>query len=764
MPNTHVPIATGQLDLDAGVLTTASGPVSLTPTEVGLLRHLWEEAEPVPVEDLLNAVWGYREGVKSRTVTVTVERLRKKIEADPKNPVSLVTVKGQGYALHTLAAPTDVPGRDAEWAALDAAQGAIVTLVGPAGIGKTTLARAWARRHRYVFVPLERASAVEDLCAAVMDTFGAPGPVTEPCVVAGRLCHGHTVVLDNFEQLPDEAAVKVGRWSEGGARFVVTSQHPLGLDGEVVLPIGPLNEVDARRVLRDGRTAAGLPALDPEVVERWLPRLGGVPLVLEISAPLLDFLDGVDDLLDLPRERADGPERHASVGQALTWTCDRLPEDARRFLDALAFAAGTMAIDEVAQLAGLSRAQALSALRRCQARGLVHEPEPGLLDVLPVVRAHLRRSHPRPQLLVRAHAELVAAWPLSVNFLRPRMPEIRVAADRAEGAPLLAVLERLFEVLQAAGPGVEAPRRIQKALDRLPPADRARGEVLLAEALVLAHRPEELFQLTPYLAPDDDGWSVRWHGIRSHAFRWLGDREQAAEAGRVCLGWGERSGDALLLALARGYYGMAIQDTEPDEAAAVLTRAIDGLVRHGRHREALVGELARANALSRIDPSVDVANRVRARRRTAEADGVGQLTVGLASAVMSLILYDAGDVRSGKAAADEALAALGDDAVHVAEFALHLALRQLHAPEQAAETLELVPPDQPGVGLQLRRMVQALVERDRYLLDLVDDDDLRLLGHAFLDGGPIPEVKKALRTRLGLLAVLERIREAPSGT
>lgn len=752
-----IPIETGLLDFDAATLEKPSSIVALTPIESALLAHLFEVGEPVPAKDLLAAVWGYREGVKSRTVTVTVERIRKKIEADPKNPVTLVTVKGHGYALRTLAAPTEVPGRDNEWALLDHDEAALVTLVGPGGIGKTTLARAWSRRHRLPFVPLELASTVEDLAVAICDAMNAPGPVVDPVAEAARITVGRTVVLDNFEQLPPEAARQVKAWIAHGARFVVTSQRPLGLDAESVIPVGPLSQETARELLLIGRASAGLPAPDAELLDRWLPRLGGVPLVLEISAPLLDWLDRVDDVLDLPSERADAPDRHASVAQALTWTTDQLPEAARTFVDALAFAAGTLTLDEVSRLTGRPRPACLAALRETQRRGLLADPDPGALDVLPVVRAHLRRSHAEPERLLRAHAEMVASWPLSVPDLRPRMPEIRLAARRASGPPLLAVLERLMEVLQATGPATEAPGRVERARERLPEADRGRGDALLAEALVLAHRPAEALELSPDLPADDHGWLVRWVGVRAHALRWQGDREGAAAAGQRCLAHGEASGDDLILARARGYCGMALQDTDPARAAELLTHAIDGLVRHGQQREALVAELARANALSRIDPTVDVAQRVQARRRAAAADGVGQLSLGLASAICSLIFFDAGDVSKGEAAAAEAFEALGHDQVHVAEFSLHLALRQLHDRELALATLDNVPPDPPGVGLQLRRMVQALAERDPLVLKLVEDDDLRTLGEAFLAGEELPVVERALRTRLGLLAVQARV-------
>ena len=48
-------------------------------------------------ETLLEHVWGYRTAPLTRTVDVTILRLRQKIEADPKAPKLIVTVPGIGY-------------------------------------------------------------------------------------------------------------------------------------------------------------------------------------------------------------------------------------------------------------------------------------------------------------------------------------------------------------------------------------------------------------------------------------------------------------------------------------------------------------------------------------------------------------------------------------------------------------------------------------------------------------------------------------------
>jgi two-component system phosphate regulon response regulator OmpR len=83
-------------DLERGELTCEDGPVRLTEAEAHLLRRLGREPH-APVERRhLSASSGEAAG---RAVDIQVTRLRRKIEADPKNPRYLQTVRGVGYML-----------------------------------------------------------------------------------------------------------------------------------------------------------------------------------------------------------------------------------------------------------------------------------------------------------------------------------------------------------------------------------------------------------------------------------------------------------------------------------------------------------------------------------------------------------------------------------------------------------------------------------------------------------------------------------------
>lgn len=72
--------------------------VSIKPKEFELLIFLAEHQGKVLSRDfILERVWGWEYTGDSRTVDVHVRWLREKLEADPANPVRIITVRGSGY-------------------------------------------------------------------------------------------------------------------------------------------------------------------------------------------------------------------------------------------------------------------------------------------------------------------------------------------------------------------------------------------------------------------------------------------------------------------------------------------------------------------------------------------------------------------------------------------------------------------------------------------------------------------------------------------
>ena len=72
--------------------------VRLTKKETQILDLLERNAgEPVSKKLLLEQVWGYREGVRTRTLDVHISRLRNKLASRPS--VRILTITGLGYLM-----------------------------------------------------------------------------------------------------------------------------------------------------------------------------------------------------------------------------------------------------------------------------------------------------------------------------------------------------------------------------------------------------------------------------------------------------------------------------------------------------------------------------------------------------------------------------------------------------------------------------------------------------------------------------------------
>jgi two-component system response regulator MtrA len=90
----------GELEIDPGGFVARLGgrELTLTATEFKLLLELARRPGQVFTRDLLlERVWNYEYLGDSRLVDVAVQRLRGKLEEDPKNPRFVKTVRGVGY-------------------------------------------------------------------------------------------------------------------------------------------------------------------------------------------------------------------------------------------------------------------------------------------------------------------------------------------------------------------------------------------------------------------------------------------------------------------------------------------------------------------------------------------------------------------------------------------------------------------------------------------------------------------------------------------
>jgi predicted ATPase/DNA-binding SARP family transcriptional activator len=266
----------------------------------------------------------------------------------------------------------------------------LVTVVGPAGVGKTRLAIEVARGHRVAdgawLVRLENARTPASLPLALGDAFTMTG-ATEAIVLDRLRASEVLVVLDNCEHVLDAVAELTARLldSAPGLRLLVTSQVPLGLDGETCYPLEPLPLADsvALFALRAAERRRSF-VLDPDTaaaIEELCRTLDGLPLAIELAAARTKALSvqeiarRIDDrfgLLSDPTSRR--PERHRALGTAIAWSYDLLFPDEQRGLWALACFSGgapVAAAEYVVGSLGIPAGSALDVIGRLADRSLV---------------------------------------------------------------------------------------------------------------------------------------------------------------------------------------------------------------------------------------------------------------------------------------------------------------------------------------------------------------------------------------------------------
>ncbi|WP_188194750.1 AfsR/SARP family transcriptional regulator [Nonomuraea sp. SYSU D8015] len=260
------------------------------------------------------------------------------------------------FALSSLVGRTD------DIAAVDRllAEYRLVTLTGPGGVGKTRLALETARGRTDSadgpwLVELAALTSPELLPATIGAAIGIPGASSAEdlsAVLAGRRL---LLVLDNCEHLLDEvtrlAGVLLSRC--GGLRVLATSREALGVEGEAVYEVRPLDPAGDGAELFRKRAAAVLPAWCPDVddldrIPGLCAGLDGIPLAIELAAAqcrmlsigqIADALENrFDVLVDGPR---DLPARHRALESAIAWSHRLLEPGERRLFHRLSvFAAG----------------------------------------------------------------------------------------------------------------------------------------------------------------------------------------------------------------------------------------------------------------------------------------------------------------------------------------------------------------------------------------------------------------------------------------
>src|SRR5713226_7770148 len=391
------------------LLLEGDTPVRLGGRAFDILAALVERAgEVVGKEELFARAWP-QTFVEAANLKIQVSALRRALGDGQGGRRYIATIPGRGYnfvapvrfekppqaplpatiaaaAAHNLPlAMTRMIGREEAVAALVSrlSRERLLTIVGPGGIGKTTVALAVAERmiadyeHGVWLVDLAPLGDPRLVPSAVATVLGLEVRTENPLpgLVADLRDKRMLLLLDNCEHVIGVAASLAAAVLIGVPRvnILATSREPLAVAGEREHRLGPLGSPPNSSGLTAAEAAAfpavqlfvervtaivenfALTDANAQPVVRICQRLDGLPLAIEFAAPRVAVLGveglaaGLDHSLPLltARRRTTMP-RHRTMRAVVDWSYGLLSEDEQRFFRALGTFAGGFTVEAAA--------------------------------------------------------------------------------------------------------------------------------------------------------------------------------------------------------------------------------------------------------------------------------------------------------------------------------------------------------------------------------------------------------------------------------
>ncbi|ODN71523.1 ATP-binding protein [Methylobrevis pamukkalensis] len=477
MASRHVTFGRFTFDLDARTLAADGAPIPLGGRALAILSVLVEaDGALVPAASLIARVWPERP-VDAANLRVHIAALRTALGADARGVEAIQNVPGRGYRIgmetkrvedagpSRLPAPSRLLGRDGDLSALSEKLRSrrFVTVVGPGGIGKTSLVKALAAllrdeyRDGVLFVDLGAVTTGDGMLRAIGAAVdgGRAEEATEESVAAALAGRDLLLVLDTCEGVVDAAASLTERIRRAapGVDLACTSREGLRAEGEWLYRLSPLAVPDDAGpppedisrfpaldlFLQRSRAVAGDLTLDPATLadaSAVCRALDGIPLALELAAAtvgvfgIADLRIRLDDRLALlNRGRRTAAPRHRTLRATLDHSYDLLSADEKALFDRLGVLAGAFSLSAVVALSPFGPAGTEALLGALEAKSLIARDD-GSAGATLGTPPHFRllettALYARERLLARQDVDAILCRQL--ELLRARLAEAETA-------------------------------------------------------------------------------------------------------------------------------------------------------------------------------------------------------------------------------------------------------------------------------------------------------------------------------------------------